>query len=416
MTDRKIRSRAGRKPLSLGQHGSVAIKRLSNGSYRASCLFRLANGITVPVSRRAPTKSVALANLLDHLKTLSVNPGVVTLDTTIPELAELWVTEMSQSSKLSAQTKAAYEHAARDYVAALLPGVRVGEVTVPVVNGLLTELAPSPSNAKRARVVFGHMLDMAVNHGAIPQSPVRNSRSVEQAETVARALDSDLLDLVHDAVTAWEAAWTSGPRRNGDLMFDVLDLLLATAARIGEVLALRWSDTDLDSEHPSVTISGTLVAPAGQGLYRQPKPKSKAGFRQVYLPPYATEMLRKRRAEQDPNDFDAVFASRAGTWVSPGNFTTRLQQAFAGYPQLKGVTPKVFRSTVATELNNRAEGGIDTAKSQLGHASSKTTEKHYVVKALAAPDVSDLLEDIGGIRGRAKERPRGHSETPPVTE
>lgn len=168
------------------------------------------------------------------------------LDTTLPELAEFWVAEMGQGSKLSAQTKAAYEHAAREYVAARLPLVRVGEVTVPVVNGLLTELAASPANAKRARVVIGHMMDMAVNHGAIAQSPVSNSRSVEQAETTARALSADLLDLVHEAVSAWEASWTSGPRRNADLMFDVLDLLLATAARIGEVLALRWSDIDLD--------------------------------------------------------------------------------------------------------------------------------------------------------------------------
>lgn len=62
----------------------------------------------------------------------------------------------------------------------------------------------------------------------------------------------------------------------------------------------------------------------------------------------------------------------------------------------------MFRSTVATELNNRAEGGMDTAKSQLGHASSRTTGKYYVVRAVAAPDVSDLLEEIGGIRGRLK--------------
>ena len=400
MNARKVRSRAGRKPLTLGQHGSIAVKRLSTGSYRASCRFRLASGLTVPVSRQARTKSAAQANLLDYLKTLSVNPGLVHLDTTLPELAEFWVDEIIQGTKFSAQTKAAYEHAAREYVAARLPLVRVGEVTVPVVNGLLTELAGTPANAKRARVVLGHMLDMAVNHGAIPQSPVPNSRSVEQADTHARALSADLLDLIHEAVTTWEAAWTSGPRRNGNLMFDVLDLLLATAARIGEVLALRWCDIDLDSDHPSVTICGTLVAPAGQGLYRQPKPKTKAGFRQVFLPAYATEMLRRRRDEQKPNTLDAVFASRADTWVSPGNFTTRLQQAFVKYPELKGVTPKVFRSTVATELKNRAEGGVDTAKSQLGHASSRTTEKHYVVRAVAAPDVSDLLEEIGGIRGR----------------
>ena len=137
----------------------------------------------------------------------------------------------------------------------------------------------------------------------------------------------------------------------------------------------------------------------------------------MYLPAHATQMLKKRRDEQEPNALDAVFASHAGTWVSPGNFTTRLQRAFAAYPELKGVTPKVFRSTVATELNNRAEGGMDTAKSQLGHASSMTTEKHYVVRAVAAPDVScQTFSRKSEASGAHQEGQSGHSAPLPVTQ
>lgn len=44
--------------------------------------------LTVPVSRQARTKSAAQANLLDHIRILSVDPGLMTPNTTIPQLAE----------------------------------------------------------------------------------------------------------------------------------------------------------------------------------------------------------------------------------------------------------------------------------------------------------------------------------------
>ena len=35
-------------------------------------------------------------------------------------------------------------------------------------------------------------------------------------------------------------------------MADIMDLLLATGYRIGEILALRWSDLDLDGDRAAV--------------------------------------------------------------------------------------------------------------------------------------------------------------------
>jgi integrase len=49
-----------------------------------------------------------------------------------------------------------------------------------------------------------------------------------------------------------------GPRHNGDLV-DIVDLLFATSARIGEILALRWEDVDLAADHPTLTTSSAAT-------------------------------------------------------------------------------------------------------------------------------------------------------------
>jgi integrase len=54
----------------------------------------------------------------------------------------------------------------------------------------------------------------------------------------------------------------------------VVDLMLATGARIGEALAVRWQDLDLTGDRPVVTISGTIVylKPAGLDQVRRRLP------------------------------------------------------------------------------------------------------------------------------------------------
>ena len=53
-------------------------------------------------------------------------------------------------------------------------------------------------------------------------------------------------------VRAWMAKDRPGPKPTSD-MADIIDLMLATGARIGEVLALRWNDIDLDAPRPNLT-------------------------------------------------------------------------------------------------------------------------------------------------------------------
>jgi integrase len=208
------------------------------------------------------------------------------------------------------------------------------------------------------------------------------------------------------AIRRWQqpTPGKSGPRPTGNLA-DIVDLTLATGARIGEVLAVRWEDVDLAAVNPTLTISGTIVYLKGKGFFRQEWTKSDAGYRTVVLPRFAVGMLLARKLTAVDNPIDAVFASRRGTWLSPPNVRRQWRQARAD-TGLEWVTPHTFRTTVATLIDKEVDA--KRAAAQLGHTTEEVTKKHYIVKPAVAPDSSTILEQLGGSRATADHERRDH--------
>jgi len=198
---------------------------------------------------------------------------------------------------------------------------------------------------------------------------------------------------VRSAIRKWQQPTPGkpGPRHPGDLA-DIVDLMLATGARIGEILGLRWEDVDVATEHPTVTTCGTIVYLKGKGFFRQAWTMTDAGHRTVVLPRFAIGMLMARKLTAADNPNDAIFASRRGTWLSPQNVRRQWRQARAD-TSLEWVTPHTFRRTVATLIDKKAD--TDRAAAQLGHQSKEITKKHYIAKPALAPDSSHILEQLG---------------------
>jgi integrase len=237
------------------------------------------------------------------------------------------------------------------------------------------------------------MFALAVRHGAIPANPVRETGRLRRPRRTVRALTVEHLQAVRAAIREWQQPTPGkpGPRPTGDLA-DIVDLMLATGARIGEILALRWDDLDLTAARPTLTICGTIVFVTGKGFFRQPWTKSDAGYRTVVLPRFAVGMLLARKLIAADNPSDAIFASRRGTWLSPNNVRRQWRQARAD-TDLGWVTPHTFRKTVATLIDREAD--TKSAAAQLGHASEEVTGTYYIEKPAIAPDVSEILEQLG---------------------
>ncbi|MGO3022730.1 MAG: site-specific integrase, partial [Brevibacterium sp.] len=154
-----------------------------------------------------------------------------------------------------------------------------------------------------------------------------------------------------------------GGGRGNDLL-DVVDVMLGTGLRISEVLALRWEDVDL-GEHPTLTVSGTLVYLKKKGLQRQSDTKTASGFRILTLPAFAVEVLLRRSVEATPTETNAVFPAGAGTWKWPNNYRRSLRDALKTIEGQGRISPHVFRKSVATLID--AEATLEAAAAVLGH-------------------------------------------------
>jgi Phage integrase family len=125
--------------------------------------------------------------------------------------------------------------------------------------------------------------------------------------------------------------------------------MLAIGCRVGECLALGWTEVDLDAA--TADICWRLVRRTGIGLLRVPSTKSgKQGDRIVPLPEWAVDMLRERRAAIGPG-VEPVFPDSLGGWRDPNN-VRRVWREVRDQLAMDGLVTHTVRKTVASFLDD----------------------------------------------------------------
>ena len=143
----------------------------------------------------------------------------------------------------------------------------------------------------------------------------------------------------------------------------------------------------------TLTITGTIKTETGKGTYRKLTPKTDSSVRTIVLPRFAADLLRVRREFAAPNAFNAVFATRNGTWHQVVNMERRWRQIRKRHTGLEWITPHRFRKTFATLVSEQATSELAARK--LGHSSSQITRDYDIAKPPIAADLSELLELLG---------------------
>nr|WP_232542360.1 tyrosine-type recombinase/integrase [Nocardia bovistercoris] len=239
-------------------------------------------------------------------------------------------------------------------------------------------------------------MGLAVRHDALDQNPVRDVAKIRKRRDKPRAANLETLNALRAQLETWLSgkaidgtpAYTSGPRRSRAIL-DIADVALATGARPGEVLAIRWRDINLAATVPELTISGTIVRNSAKGLHRQEWTKTDAGYRTVRLPRFVVDTLLRLQVDATANELDLVFPDRKGGVRDPHNFRRTWRQARG--TEFTWITGKTFRKTVATLLSD--EYGDQQAARQLGHSDGgEIVRKHYADKPTEVADFTRALD------------------------
>ena len=378
-----------RPPLPLGTWGKITRTELPTGNWEARARYRDWDGNTRQVRATGPTGAAAERTLTERLRdrSRSGSGDELTRDSTITQLAEYWIAHVERKGEVSPQTIDIYRGTIRRHITPGLSGVRLHEATTARLDKFLAAL--DGSRPKSCRVVLSQMFALAARHGAVNGNPVRDTETRATARREVLVLSNEQIAALRENVTNYTGSNRTGPARGTDLL-DMLDVMLGTGVRIGELLALRWDDIHL-GEASTLTVAGTAVSVNGAGFARQAWPKTKAGFRTLILPPLSEAALRRQQERDLPSEGGLVFPSARGTIRNPNNVRRQLRVARGA--DFEWVTPHTFRKTAATLIE--AAYGVDAARAVMGHSSSRVTEAHYVRRAAEAPDVSSVFAGIG---------------------
>ncbi len=398
-----------RQKLVVGTYGDINCTQRANGTWLARARYCDVDGVVREYRKSGETKNKARANLkaffVEHTGTFG--DGAIAPDDTVQELLDLWFAKMEKAGgSPNSETLKRYRYHLRwvldsDKTEHPLGAYQLRHVRPVIIQAALDSAGVSADMRKRIRSVLVRAFNMAIFHDVLNGNPATAVPSVPVPKVKKKSVPVEDLDSVRAAIRDWANA----ERRNGPKSVDlpdIVDMLIATGMRIGELLALRWSDIELtapparrDDEtwFPWLMVNGQITSKGKRVDYG----KTHAAIRPIALPDWAVAILRRRKLEQPPNDIDAVFASRNGTWHFPGNVQSRLWHIrqldeYADITALRDVSPHSFRRTVATEIDEVYDA--DAAKDQLGHTSKTVTERHYINRRLVVPDYRAATERL----------------------
>ncbi|HEX5088116.1 MAG TPA: site-specific integrase [Nocardioides sp.] len=379
-----------RPPMPPGAWGQITVTRAGSGTLEASARYVYFSGRVARIRARGPSIQSARTALVRKLQALNgaeAAEGDLTPVTTVAELAVFWLQE-KEAQRVSPNSLKAYRGTVMNQVVPVIGERRLRDCRTSVLDRVIKDRAASGFSPTMLRKVLHAMFDVAVRHDVMASNPVRAVARISRPRREIEYLDMAQIQDVRRLIDASSGRARPGPRPTNDLK-DAVDLILGTGCRIGETGALIYAEIDLGAANPTLTVSGTIITETGVGTFRQPWTKSSAGYRTLYVPPFAVEILLRRQVDNHANPHGAVFPTRRGTWRQVSNWE-RMWNRVVDHTDYDWVTFHTFRRSVATLIDR--EVGLEAAQAQLGHEDSDITRDYYVHKASVAPDLTAQLE------------------------
>jgi integrase len=251
---------------------------------------------------------------------------------TLRTWADDWTASGRAARRRRESTVGAYVYRLDTYVLPTIGGVRLRDLTPLHIDDLshgLAEKGLSAATIKGSLIALSACLDDAVRGRLLTANPARGVTVPESAPRTA-----EVVPPTTEQVRALLA------ELEGTDLERLVALIVGTGCRIGEALAVRWADLDLDGGSwrirgtTSLTVSGSTVV--GN------RTKS-GGARRVALSPLVVAQLARQRAHVDGQrraarsawvEHDLVFPTSIGTPQHSSNVRRVFREAAtaAGFP------------------------------------------------------------------------------------
>src|SRR5690242_12097148 len=285
-----------RRALEPGEWGSVSTVRVeADGAvrFRSRVRYRGTDGRLRQVERWGPSSAAAQRAVSEAVGELTATAtSALTGRDTLDEAIRQWMVDLEQLERMGQRSPGTLQTYRRQWEGHVSPGLgalRLTQVTTPVVDRFLVDLHErvGAATARTARAVISGAMGRAVREGAIRFNPTREVRRLKSTpRRRPRAL-------TEEERAAWFLAIARDQKAESRDLPDLCAFMLATGLRIGEVLAVVWSEVNL--LHGTVEVTSTLLRVTGRGLIRKPT-KTEAGQRVLVLPTWCVAMLRRRAA------------------------------------------------------------------------------------------------------------------------
>jgi excisionase family DNA binding protein len=320
--------------------GSVHLRKTKEGKDRWSIHCKDGRKRVREVVKDAQTRGEALVALQRRVAESfngRFNPTRRVEPMRFARLAELYLDEHAKATKKSWRTDF---YALKSHLTPYFGNLRLEDITPLVVEKYRTKRlrAVSESSTNREMALLKVMFNLAIDWGFASENPLRKVKMFSEKDNLKERV------LTEEEETRLRAA--SAPH-----LRLIITGLLATGARISELMALRRSAVDLERRTILLT-------------------KTKSGRNRVI--PINAQLHEVLTALKARSKGERVFAGPEGEPVAS------VRRAFVSACRragLKGVRMHDLRHTFATRLVRR---GVDiiTVRDLLGHSSVKLTERY----------------------------------------
>jgi integrase len=351
-------------------NGEGGITRRKDGLYMARYTVQTATG----AKRKAvygKTRKEAAEKLTKALADRDMGLVFEGENRTLAAFLDGWL-EGTVKGSVKATTYESYERLIRCHIKPELGQHKLKTLAPDHVQALYQRKLDSglaPGTVRQMHSVLTCALDQAVKWGTLP-------RNVCKATTPPKPDSEEIKPL--DTEQARQLLRTAGGER-----FEALYVLAVTAGlRIGELLALRWQDVDLEVSGATLRVRRTKSTAKSGPVFTTPK---NGKGRSIKLTRHAIEALKAHRASQNAErlkagtlwqDHGLVFCTYGGRPLDSHNVARTSFKPLLERAGLPDIRFHDLRHTCATLLLSRGHHP-KLVQELLGHASVALTLDRY---------------------------------------